>query len=196
LRQRRTPESVEPEPEATAATPRKGQGTQEQSARPQSEIENINPAPARDRHQFRLATAATDRGGPRARREPMTKPTNNIPPNATNIVPMLPLKRQARQAAAREAACEFAADNKQEAIWRFMDAEFAFADVFDRMIKLHDKIKRTEKPSAKLRALMAKAETAFRTAGDEQDDALDDLIAAEMAYRAADKAYSKGVRHG
>ena len=51
--------------------------------------------------------------------------------------------------------------------------------------------RRGKKPSAKLQTKMDAAEAEFRQAGDVADDALDDLIAAEMAYRQAGKMYSR-----
>jgi hypothetical protein len=94
-----------------------------------------------------------------------------------------------------KAACEVAADDKSEAVRAFMRAQFRFSDTFRAMLKLHDKIQRIKKsgktPSAKLLAAMESTEDQFTFEGKLHDDALDDLILAEMAYRAADKAYRK-----
>ncbi len=95
------------------------------------------------------------------------------------------------------ALCDFASETKQEAIWAFIDAEFAFSDAFAKMHKLYVRVQAIKnsarKPSAKLLAAQDAAQAAFLAAGDVQDDALDDLIAAEFTSRAANKTYDRHV---
>jgi hypothetical protein len=72
-------------------------------------------------------------------------------------------------------ACESAAADKLDAILKFMDAQLALVEVCE---------KERERPETVTSAELDTANAAC-------DDALDDLIAAEFAYRAADKASAK-----
>jgi hypothetical protein len=82
-----------------------------------------------------------------------------------------------------DAAVEAAADNKHEAITKFMEAEFAVMDAFRKEGNLRKRAKREGDPK------YAEVKNRIDEAIAARDRALDDLIAAEFAWRAAEKAW-------
>lgn len=87
-----------------------------------------------------------------------------------------------------DSAIEDTADEKVDAIHKFMDAEFAYMKAFEKEDELRSAGKREGN------AEYDKAASAMEAASTARDDALDDLIAAEFAFRAAEKAWNK--HHG
>jgi hypothetical protein len=82
-----------------------------------------------------------------------------------------------------DAAVEAASDNKHEAITKFMEAEFAVMDAFRKQDNLRKRGKRQGDPK------YDEATNRIDEALAARDRALDDLIAAEFAWRAAEKAW-------
>jgi hypothetical protein len=84
-----------------------------------------------------------------------------------------------------DAAVDAAADDKHDAIQKFMDAEFAVMDAFKKEDDLRTAGKREGDTE------YDEAASAMEAAVDARDDALDDLIGAEFAFRAADRKWNK-----
>jgi hypothetical protein len=84
-----------------------------------------------------------------------------------------------------DTAADAAADEKNNAINKFMKAEFTVIDACKKEDELRTAGKREGDSE------YDKVASAMEAAFDARDDALDDLIAAEFAFRAATKAWQK-----
>jgi hypothetical protein len=84
-----------------------------------------------------------------------------------------------------DTAAEAAADEKNYAIDKFMKAEFRVMDACKKEDELRTAGKREGDSE------YDKAASTMEAAFEVRDDALDDLIAAEFAFRAATKAWEK-----
>jgi hypothetical protein len=99
-------------------------------------------------------------------------------------------RRRIKESAAKKtdainSAVDATADNKFEAVNKFMEAQFASMGAFEEEDRLRTSGKSEGDPEYDEAAKVMEAASAAC------DDALDDLIAAEFAYRAADKAWNK-----